>query len=373
MKELKDVLPQGFAGRRTILVAFRGRMARETEEAAGELEFLGRTLRLVVVRTVFLNLRAIHPAWYVGKGQVGALKALAVEEKAGLVLFARDLSPVQHRNIGSELGVELLDRTGLILRIFAEHAKTHEGKVQVELAQLNYLLPRLTGQGVVLSRLGGGVGTRGPGEMKLEVQRRKIKERIHRLTLRIGDMEAHRRLLREGREKKGLPVVSLLGYTNAGKTTLLNRLSRKDDLFAADQLFSTLDPATRMIWLGEGRSCLVNDTVGLLHDLPHHLIAAFRATLDEAAYADVLLCVYDGSALSLERQRQTAADVMDMLGISRKPVVEVFTKLDMVSDVEQSLLRDRFPHAVHLSGKTGAGIEQLKERIREVLDGVAVA
>ncbi len=358
---------QELAGRKAVLVCFRDKDLLETDEAVRELQLLTGTLRLNLVQTLVFSLHDINPATFVGEGKVLQLRALRDKEDVFLFIFERELLPVQQRNLETRLDARVIDRTGLILQIFAEHARSSEGKIQVELAELNYLLPRLTGQGVALSRLGGGLGTRGPGEMKLEVQRRRIKERIHRLNQKIKEIEKHRDLLRQGRRKKNFRFVSLLGYTNVGKSTLLNQLSARRNLLAADQLFSTLDPATRAVYLGDGRHCLMSDTVGLLHNLPHNLIAAFKATLEEALFSDLLLCLYDASSPALERQRRTTFEVIRMLGLEAKSYIEVFNKMDLVGPEDRNILQAAYPQAVFISSRQEEGLETLRNRIGQEL------
>ncbi len=366
MKRIHEILGGGLAGRAAgLAVPVAGEM-KEAEASAEEMRSLARTAGVRILNTFLFRLHQINPATYVGEGKVQEFHRWCQEQEASLFLFGEDLSPVQQRNLEESLGCPVIDRTGLILEIFAQHAKTSEGKIQVELAQLNYALPRLTGQGVALSRIGGRLAVRGPGEMKLEVQRRRITQRLHHLTQKIKEIEKHRQVLRQGRWQKRYPVVSLLGYTNVGKSTLLNRLTRSQ-VTVADQLFSTLDPTTRAVYLGENSFCLMTDTVGLLYHLPHHLIAAFKATLEEAVFADLLLCVYDASSLHLDRQRRTTAEVISMLDLGDKPSLEVFNKIDAIGPEEHSVLAGNYPQGIFISARSGEGLEELRQKIREQL------
>ncbi len=369
MKQIHEILGGGLAGRSAVLVVPVDRKDEQAAYSAEEMVRLSHTAGIRVRETFSFRLHHIHPATYIGEGKVTELRNLSGKENISLFLFDTDLSPVQQRNLEQQLGCPVVDRTGLILEIFAQHARSSEGKIQVELAQLTYALPRLTGQGLALSRIGGRLAVRGPGEMKLEVQRRHITQRIHRLNEKIKEIEKHRQLLRQARKRKEYPVVALLGYTNVGKSTLLNRLS-KSQLLVADKLFSTLDPATRLVHLGQGSFCLVTDTVGLLNRLPHHLIAAFRATLEEVAFADLLLCLYDVSSLDIERQRKTTFEVISLLNLKTKPYLEVFNKIDAVKPEERDALASSYPSGLFLSAKTGEGIEILRQMLRENLASI---
>lgn len=372
MKRIKEVISQDFRGKRSIIVALKKRTKKETEETAREILLLAKTLKLKVLHTFFVRNNTVHPGTYIGSGKIEELKRFISEHKISISIFEPELSPVQQRNLEQLLGSYVIDRTALILHIFAQHAKTHEGKIQVELAQLNYLLPRLTGHGTSLSRLGGGLGTRGPGEMKLEVYRRRIKERIHILNQKIKEIEKHRNLLRNARKKRNIPVVSLLGYTNVGKSTLLNRLSEKKNLYVADKFFSTLDPATRLVHLGDNSFCLITDTVGLIYNLPRQLIGAFKATLEEIVFSDALIILYDASTISIERQKEASLQVIKLLGIEGKPCIEVFNKIDLLSPEEINVLKGEFPEGIFISALTGEGLEKLKEKLKEILYGVKV-
>ena len=369
-KHIKVAKENTLTGKRTLIVAFDKKNYGETKDSVKEIEFLSKTLKLNVVKTIILKEGVIYPSTYIGKGKLFEIKKLIDENKISMIVFEKELSPVQQRNIENILNVSVIDRTLLILYIFADHAKTKEGKIQVELAQLSYILPRLTGHGIDLSRPGGGLGTRGPGEMKLEVYRRRIKERISKLKKQIKEIEKHRNLLRNSKKRKKYPSVSLVGYTNVGKSTLLNKLS-SSNLYVANKLFSTLDPATRLVYIGDNKYCLVSDTVGLLYNIPHHLIEAFKSTLEEIKYADLLLCIYDVS-INIEKQKNTVYQVLKLLKVDEKPRIEVFNKIDLLEKEELNLMMMQNSENVFISSLTKDGFDILKERMLEVLYGVRV-
>jgi GTPase len=334
----------------------------EVEESLDELGRLAESAGADVVGRVTQERPAPTPALYFGRGKVEEIKALSQRERADLVISDDPLSPVQERNLGGSLGVRVIDRTALILDIFARRARTMEGKLQVELAQLSYLLPRLVGQWKHLERLGGGIGTRGPGEQQIESDRRIIRHRIRKIGEELGRVRVHRRLLRDRRKASGVPVVALVGYTNAGKTTLLNRLTGSA-LTAADQLFVTLDPAARLVSIPPHSPFVLTDTVGFIKKLPHQLVAAFKATLEELAEADVLLHVVDASHPGLDDQVAAVDALLAELGLSERPTIVALNKADRLeADVALDALRERF-HGVPVSALTGAGIEGLLARI----------
>ncbi len=364
MKKLKEVADRTFAGRKAVLIGFRERDERETEEGIRELEFLSATLKLRIIRKFIYKPDVIHPATCLGKGRLQGIKEYTDTEKPSVAVFGRELTPMQQRNLEETLGLRVIDRTELILYIFGEHAKSREGKTHVELAHLSYLLPRLTGYGISLSRIGGGMATKGPGEMKLEVYRRVIKERIHKLKREMEDIKKHRQVIRNSRKRKNFPLVSVIGYTNVGKSSLLNSLS-SSDLYVANKLFSTLDPATRAVYVGDKKICLLSDTVGLLYNIPHHMIEAFKSTLEEVQFSDMILCVYDSSSFSMERQRKTISEVLGMLSVEDKPQLNVFNKTDLLTPEETVVLKDGNPDGIFVSAVTGAGIDRLKEALRQ--------
>jgi GTP-binding protein HflX len=300
-----------------------------SDQQIGELTKLAETAGAEIECFTRQHIRDIHPATYVGRGKVDELRSLVGENDLDLVVFSRDLSPVQQRNLEDRLGIRVIDRTELILDIFAQHAQTRDGKIQVELAQLRYLRPRLTGGRRDLSRLGGGIGTRGPGETQLEVDRRRINKRIEHLAKDLRAIERTNRIQRRARHRRGVATAVLVGYTNAGKSTLLNRLTSAN-VVARDQLFSTLDTTTRKLYLGERKMLLLSDTVGFITDLPEPLLAAFRATLEVVEEADLILHVVDASSPHIDLEMEAVAGLMRELGGDKKPTVTVFNKWDCV-------------------------------------------
>ncbi|MEW6726178.1 MAG: GTPase HflX [Bacillota bacterium] len=305
------------------------------------------------------------PAFYVGKGKAEEIRRECEEKECDLVVFDNELTPAQGRNLKDVIGVRVIDRTQVILDIFARRARTKEGKLQVELAQLNYLLPRLTGKGTELSRLGGGIGTRGPGETKLETDRRRIRKRIQDLTEALARVRKQRALLRQARKDVPLPLVALVGYTNAGKSTLMNALTGSE-VFVQDMLFATLDPTTRRLRLSNNEVVLLTDTVGFVSSLPHHLVAAFRATLEEVTEADLLLHVADVSHPDVEKQIAAVDEVLASLGVLDKPTILVLNKIDRIPDAEL-IVADR--PTVKVSAREGTNLDVLKE---EIVKGLAL-
>lgn len=300
------------------------------EESLNELQALAKTAGALVKQKVLLKIHNPEPSFYIGRGKVEELALVVQQEEIELVIFDDELSARQQHNLEDQLGCRVIDRTALILHIFAQRAKTKEGKLQVELAQLKYLLPRLRGVGTELSRLGGGIGTRGPGETKLESDRRHISKRISDLQKKITEIKKQRGIIRQKRTAEEISVVALVGYTNAGKSTILNTLTGADAL-AENKLFATLDPTTRKLTLAQ-EDVLLTDTVGFIHKLPHQLIAAFRATLEEIKYADLLLHVVDASNPAIPAQIATVNQVLKELDSLNKPTIMVFNKWDLVQD-----------------------------------------
>ena len=355
---------------RVILVGVSTSDHDDTEKSLDELEELAQTAGAVTVGRVIQNLDQIHPGTYVGKGKLDEIKELIWETEATGIICDDELSPIQLGNMEDVLDTKVMDRTLIILDIFAGRASTNEGKIQVELAQLKYRQSRLTGLGKSLSRLGGGIGTRGPGEKKLEMDRRLIRDRIAQLNRELKDVKRHREVTREQRSRNKVPVVAIVGYTNAGKSTLLNKLTGAGVL-EEDKLFATLDPTTRNLKLPSKQEVLLTDTVGFIRKLPHHLIEAFRSTLEEAKYADIILHVVDASNPQVDEQMYIVYETLTNLEVKNKPIITAFNKQDKVEG--ESILRDfRADHIVRISAKHGDGLDQLQETIEEVLRGQKV-
>ncbi len=303
-----------------------------SEQNLKELEKLSLTAGAKIVGSININLRQINSTTFIGKGNAEKIEATASEANADTVIFDEDLSPSQQRNLEEILGRKVIDRTALILDIFAQKAHSHEGKLQVELAQLQYMLPRLRGMGVILSRLGGGIGTRGPGETKLETDRRRILKRISTLKHEIKLIEKNRSVQRKQRSKNQIPAISMIGYTNAGKSTLLNALTDAKVL-VEDKLFSTLDPTAKKLFLPDNSEVILIDTVGFIRKLPHSLIASFHATLEEINYADLILLVIDSTSQFREEELRASYEVLKVLKIKDKPIITVLNKIDLVDDM----------------------------------------
>lgn len=337
----------------------------ESEESLDELEELAKTAGAEMVLRVLQKRPKPDPVFCVGKGKAEELSLRCQAAQADLVIFDEELSGVMQKNLEETLRLKVVDRTALILDIFAARASTREGKLQVEMAQLRYRSQRLLGQGLVLSRLAGGIGTRGPGESKLEVNRRRIRERLTDLERELEQIERQRGLRRQSREKNGVPIVALVGYTNAGKSTLFNRLTGAD-VYVENQLFATLDSVSRPIELPHGGKVLLVDTVGFIRKLPHELVKAFRATLEEARLADVLIMVLDGADAQMEGRRRTVEEVLDSLGATEAPRVEAVNKCDLIAPDAQSL-----PGALYISASTGENVEKLLLRVESELEAGA--
>ena len=337
----------------------------ESEESLDELEELAKTAGAETVLRVLQKRPKPDPVFCVGKGKAEELSLRCQAAQADLVIFDEELSGVMQKNLEETLRLKVVDRTALILDIFAARASTREGKLQVEMAQLRYRSQRLLGQGLVLSRLAGGIGTRGPGESKLEVNRRRIRERLTDLERELEQIERQRGLRRQSREKNGVPIVALVGYTNAGKSTLFNRLTGAD-VYVENQLFATLDSVSRPIELPHGCKALLVDTVGFIRKLPHELVKAFRATLEEARLADVLVLVLDGADAQMEGRRRTVEEVLDSLGATEAPRVEAVNKCDLIAPDAQSL-----PGALYISASTGENVEKLLLRVESELEAGA--
>ena len=338
--------------------------ALSVQDSLDELEELIKTAGAVSVGRLVQNRESAHPGTYLGKGKLEELAELLAETGASGIVTDDELTPVQMKNLEDALSCNVMDRTMVILDIFAQHAMTGEGKLQVELAQLRYRSSRLVGMGRAMSRLGGGIGTRGPGEKKLEVDRRVIRNRIAQLNRELKEVVKNRNLRREQRKRSAIPVVAIVGYTNAGKSTLLNRLTDAGVL-SKDALFATLDPTTRNFKLPNGQEVLFTDTVGFIRKLPHHLIDAFRSTLEEAKYSDLILHVVDASNPNADEQMAVVYDTLRRLEIGDRKVITAMNKQDLVTD---AVWKDRTAErTVRISAKTGDGIPELLDAISEVL------
>lgn len=350
---------------RVILVGVSQQDGDDAEDSVAELAELVETAGAVVVGTLIQKRENIHPGTYVGTGKVFELEKLIEETGATGIVCDDELSPAQLKNLEEALKTKVMDRTLIILDIFAARASTSEGKIQVELAQLKYRLSRLSGLGRSLSRLGGGIGTRGPGEKKLEMDRRLINSRVAQLNRELKEVQRHREVNRQQRKRSGIPVVAVVGYTNAGKSTLLNHLTNAEVL-EEDKLFATLDPTTRILELTNHQKVLMTDTVGFIRKLPHHLIDAFRSTLEEAKYADIILHVVDASNPQMDKQMYIVYDTLRNLEVEGKKIITAFNKTDRIGQPEP--LHDfRAERTVHISAKYGDGLEDLKNILEEIL------
>ena len=351
---------------RVILVGVSTGEGDDTAQSLDELEELAKTAGAVTVGRVIQNREQIHPGTYIGTGKIAEVQQLAYEVEATGIICDDELTPAQLKNLEEELDLKVMDRTLIILDIFASRASTSEGKIQVELAQLKYRQARLVGLGSSLSRLGGGIGTRGPGEKKLEMDRRLIKSRIAQLNRELDEVKRHREVARSRRSRKSTAVIAIVGYTNAGKSTLLNTLTGAQVL-EEDKLFATLDPTTRILELPYGKEILLTDTVGFIRKLPHHLIDAFRSTLEEAKYADMILHVVDASSPQMDQQMYVVYDTLKNLGVTDKKIVTLFNKQDKVED--GYLPRDlKAEKTVRISAKWGEGLEEVKKILEELLN-----
>jgi GTP-binding protein HflX len=343
--------------------------AFDAEASLAELEELARSAGAEVLATVSQKRSSFDRATLIGSGRLAEIKEFADANEANLLIFDHELTAGQIRNIGDAVGVDVIDRTMLILDIFAQRARTKEGRLQVELAQQRYRLPRLGGQGRSLSRLGGGIGTRGPGETKLESDRRHIRRRIQTLEDQLAELEKRRARRHERRRKDGVTTVAIVGYTNVGKSTLLNALTDAGAL-AEDKLFATLDPTARSLSLPDGRSVMLVDTVGLVRRLPHHLVKAFHSTLEEAAFADLLLNVCDAAAPDVHEQLDVTRQLLEQLGVTDTPMLTVLNKCDLLQSLPERLHTDGDLASadVCISAKTGRGIDSLLAAVAEALE-----
>ena len=350
---------------KVILVGISEQDGDDAEDSLAELAELVKTAGAVVVGTLIQKRETIHPGTYVGTGKVDEIAQLLAATGATGIVCDDELSPAQMKNLESILATKVMDRTLIILDIFAARATTSEGKIQVELAQLKYRLSRLSGLGKSMSRLGGGIGTRGPGEKKLEIDRRLINDRIAQLNRELKEVVKHRDITRAKREKNDVPVVAIVGYTNAGKSTLLNHLTDAEVL-EEDKLFATLDPTTRMLELDGHQQELLTDTVGFIRKLPHHLIEAFKSTLEEAKYADYIFHVVDASNPQMDKQMHIVYETLDRLGVKNKKIVTLFNKLDQRTE-EEPLQDFRADHILMISAARNEGLDKIKDLLQEML------
>ena len=362
---MAELIEIGEQQERVILFAASTNDSDDTEESVEELKELVKTAGAETVGTVIQNRENIHPGTYLGKGKIQELKEMVWESGATGVVCDDELSPAQLKNLEDALDTKVMDRTMIILDIFAARAKTREGKIQVELAQLRYRAVRLVGLRNSLSRLGGGIGTRGPGETKLEVDRRRIHQRISQLKSELQDVERHRDVVRKQREQSGTLTAAIVGYTNAGKSTLLNKLTGAG-ILAEDKLFATLDPTTRALVLPGGEKVLLTDTVGFIRKLPHHLVEAFKSTLEEARYCDVILHVVDCSNPQMDMQMHVVYETLRRLDIKDKEIITVFNKVDR-PDADTACRDMSADYKVRLSAKTGEGIGELLDLFAVIL------
>lgn len=350
---------------RVILVGVSEQDGDDAEDSLAELAELVKTAGASVAGTLIQKRELIHPGTYVGTGKVAEIAELLEHTGATGIVCDDELSPAQLKNLETMLNTKVMDRTLIILDIFAARATTSEGKIQVELAQLKYRLSRLTGLGRSMSRLGGGIGTRGPGEKKLEIVRRLINDRIAQLNRELKEVVKHREIARAKRERNAVPVVAIVGYTNAGKSTLLNHLTDAEVL-EEDKLFATLDPTTRMLELEGHQQVLLTDTVGFIRKLPHHLIEAFKSTLEEAKYADYIIHVVDASNPQRDKQMYIVYETLDHLGVKNKKILTLFNKIDIRTD-DDPLQDFRADHVLQISATENAGLDAVKDVLQEML------
>lgn len=347
-----------------VVVAF-GRKRWPIEVIAEEFRHLVLSCGIEVSELLIVNRKEISSSIYIGKGKVEELAQIVEEKNINVVIFNNDLSPAQQRNLEDELKVKTIDRTQLIVEIFVRHAHTQEALLQVELAQLRYLLPRLKGKGIELSRLGGGIGTRGPGEKKLEIDRRRITDRITKLTQDLTLIRQQRQTMRKKREKEDVAICSLVGYTSAGKSTLFNALTNSNEKTSND-LFTTLHTVSHTLDI-RTLKVVLTDTVGFIYELPPHLVEAFKATLEELQFADVLLHIIDAHSSDIERLHWSVKSILDELNLSEKPTVLVFNKVDLISEADLVFLKKEFSEAVFISALNKTGLDALQDKIYSML------
>ena len=337
------------------------------EQLAEEFKSLVLSTGLKIEDMMRIKLRVINPAFFIGKGKVEELELLVKSSQANVVIFNSNLNYRQQKNLEEVFGLKTVDRTQLILDIFAKHANTQEGILQVELAQLNYMLPRLRGKGIMLSRLGGGIGTIGPGEKKVEVDRRVIDDHITQLKKELEQVKQHRSVMRKKREKEGIHICSLVGYTNAGKTTLFNALTDSNQV-ESSAMFTTLDTVTRSLNIHKNIKAILSDTVGFIYKLPHNLVESFKATLEELKFADILLHVIDASNENHVKLRKSVDIVLKDIGVESKPTINIFNKIDKLSEQEMNSFRKEYPKDIFVSAYKKINIDELKELIHNTLN-----
>lgn len=371
-RDVPDTQVESAGIERAILVGIEDLEGRG-RRSMRELIELAKTAGASVVGLVTQTRAQPDRRTYIGVGKLEELRHEVMASGADLVIFNGELTPVQNRNLVNALNCKVLDRTELILDIFAQHARTREGKLQVELAQARYSLPRLAGRGRMMDRIGAtgagaGIGVRGPGETKIDVERRTLRRRIQRLEDELEEVRARRKVERRARERSGLPTAVLVGYTNAGKSTLLNALAGSHEVSVHDRLFETLDPTTRRIQLDDGRECLVTDTVGFIQDIPHHLVAAFRATLEEVTEADLLIHVVDAAWPAAWEQYAAATEVLQELGAAEITTIVALNKIDLVSSERKlEILESRIPNTLRISALEGTGLDELRRRMSDLM------
>ena len=352
---------------RVILVSVCLKNQHTNEESLKELRRLAHTAGAEVVNIWRVRVQAFSAAALIGSGKMEEIAQDVRLTQAQAVIFDDEISPAQQKNLEKVIPAKVIDRTRLILDIFAQRARTQEGKLQVELAQLKYLLPRLGGQGTALMQQKGGIGLRGPGETKLEYDKRRLRLRISKLEKEIDQVKKERSLRRARRGQIPLPQIAIVGYTNAGKSTLLNALTRQNAVYADDKLFATLDPTTRRVHMPAGGEMLFTDTVGFIQKLPHSLVSSFRATLEETTFADVILHVQDASSPHFSEQAATVRQIITDLGAQNTPVIEVLNKTDLLSPARRALLQEQHPHGVLISAEQNRGLTELLEKAEEAV------
>ncbi|KAF2959972.1 GTPase HflX [Thermotoga sp. 38H-to] len=362
---MRSLRTRNLEGKKAVVVA-AGKDEEKIKESLEEMKGLCKTLGVGVVEWLWQKRTKPDPATYLGGGKLQKLREIIEFCEADLVVVDDEITPVQYKNMQEELNVDVLDRTQVILEIFARHATSEEGKLQVEMASLLYELPRLVGKGEELSRLGGGIGTRGPGEPLLEVLRRHIKNRIAQLRKRLKEIEQERNTQRKQRLEKKIPHVSIVGYTNAGKSTLLRALTYSD-VYVADKLFATLEPVTRRLKLKSGRVILVSDTVGFIRKLPHTIVSAFKATLEEIKYSDVLIHLVDAFDPYLEEKMKASEKVLEEIGADKIPRMLVFNKIDVCPKERIETLKWKYPEALFISSEKRLGLDQLLNKLEEIM------